>query len=82
MLCLCSKQSPLLEISIEIVTVEIAYLGFASKQDRRWKMDRNIDKTRLAMSLWLLKLGGGYVEVHYTLLVNFVSYKVIKLKPS
>lgn len=43
-------------------------------------MDRNRDKTRLAMSLWLLKLGGGYVEVHYTVLVNFVFIQSNKVK--
>lgn len=44
-------------------------------------MDGNIDKTKLAMSLQLLKLGDGHMGVHYTLLVNLYLYKM-KLKVS
>ena len=35
-------------------------------------MDGSIDDPRLAMSLWLLKVGGGYVGVYSTVLVNLM----------
>lgn len=43
-------------------------------------MDGNIDKTTLAMSLWLLKLGDGYMGVHYAILINFAQVQSDNIK--